>query len=97
MRFTDGRLLQGSHQYCIQYRNSGRSQLQYILYGFNAHLYLTFHLGLTPTYFKIFTWGKTTRYEFDKAIQHISNWKKLQNESLTEGEIRTLEHIFEQL
>ena len=53
--------------------------------------------GLTPTYFQSFTWGKTTKYEFDKAMQHISNWKKLKNESLTEGEIRTLEHIFEQL
>jgi len=52
--------------------------------------------GLTPTYFKSFTWGETARYEFDKAIQHISKWKKMSNESLTEAEIRTLTHIFEQ-
>ena len=55
-----------------------------------------FHEGLTPPFIQSFSWGKTEKYEFEKAIQHISNWKKLKNESLTEVEIRTLKHIFEQ-
>jgi UDP-N-acetylglucosamine diphosphorylase/glucosamine-1-phosphate N-acetyltransferase len=56
-----------------------------------------FYEGLTPAYIQSFAWGKSAKYEFEKAIQHISRWKKMKNEILTEAEIRTLKHIFEQL
>jgi len=52
--------------------------------------------GLTPKYIPHFSWGQKgdTKYVFEKALQDIANWKKLKNQSLTDAEIRTLEHIF---
>jgi UDP-N-acetylglucosamine diphosphorylase / glucose-1-phosphate thymidylyltransferase / UDP-N-acetylgalactosamine diphosphorylase / glucosamine-1-phosphate N-acetyltransferase / galactosamine-1-phosphate N-acetyltransferase len=55
--------------------------------------------GPTPKYIPDFSWGQDgqTRYEWDKAMRDIGNWKKLKNQHLTEKEILTLKHIFDQL
>jgi len=55
--------------------------------------------GLTPKYIPSFTWGSKalSRYEFDKALSDISNWKKLKNRELSDAEAKQLKHIFEQL
>jgi len=54
--------------------------------------------GLTPTYIPSFTWGGKTlsKYEFEKAISDIDNWKKLKNLSVTEQEVIKLKKIFDQ-
>lgn len=53
--------------------------------------------GLTRSYIPSFSWGgkELTRYEFDKALRDIENWKKLKKHNLTENEIITLRHIFD--
>jgi len=53
--------------------------------------------GLTPKNIPSFAWGNqgVTRYEFEKALKDIQNWKQLKKQSLTEKEIQTLQHIFE--
>jgi UDP-N-acetylglucosamine diphosphorylase / glucose-1-phosphate thymidylyltransferase / UDP-N-acetylgalactosamine diphosphorylase / glucosamine-1-phosphate N-acetyltransferase / galactosamine-1-phosphate N-acetyltransferase len=56
-----------------------------------------FGTGLTPRYISSFSWGSdgSAKYAFEKALQDISNWKKLKNQLLTEKEIQTLQHIFD--
>jgi UDP-N-acetylglucosamine diphosphorylase/glucosamine-1-phosphate N-acetyltransferase len=56
-----------------------------------------FGTGLTPKHIQNFSWGfdKMVKYEFEKAIKDIMNWEKLKNELLTDHEIQTLRHIFE--
>ena len=60
-----------------------------------------FGAGIPPKYCPDFSWGHNSghstgvRYEWDKAIRDIGNWKKLKNQSLTDGQILTLKHIFE--
>jgi UDP-N-acetylglucosamine diphosphorylase / glucose-1-phosphate thymidylyltransferase / UDP-N-acetylgalactosamine diphosphorylase / glucosamine-1-phosphate N-acetyltransferase / galactosamine-1-phosphate N-acetyltransferase len=56
-----------------------------------------FGAGLTPKYIASFSWGSngSVKYAFEKALQDISNWKKLKNQLLTEKEIQTLQHIFD--
>lgn len=58
-----------------------------------------FGAGLTPKYIPSFSWGGTTatRYDFDRAIRDIANWKKLKKQVLSEREISTLRHIFDNL
>ena len=53
--------------------------------------------GLLPKLIPNFTWGSRglSKYEFDKALTDIANWKKLKNQELTRDEIRKLKHIFE--
>jgi UDP-N-acetylglucosamine diphosphorylase / glucose-1-phosphate thymidylyltransferase / UDP-N-acetylgalactosamine diphosphorylase / glucosamine-1-phosphate N-acetyltransferase / galactosamine-1-phosphate N-acetyltransferase len=65
------------------------------LVGICAHV---FGEGLTPKYIPSFTWGSKglSRYEFEKAIADIGNWKKFKGQELTPGEITVLKHIFEQ-
>jgi len=55
--------------------------------------------GLLPKYIPSFSWGahKPARYEFEKALSDIANWKKLKNHLLTEKEIQQLQHIFDRL
>jgi UDP-N-acetylglucosamine diphosphorylase/glucosamine-1-phosphate N-acetyltransferase len=56
-----------------------------------------FGSGLTPRHIRNFSWGfGESVYEFDKVIKGIDNWKKLKNRSITDAEIQTLKHIFEQ-
>ena len=49
-----------------------------------------------PKYIPSFSWG-TVRYDWEKAVRDIGNWKKLKDRTLTENEIQTLKHIFEAL
>lgn len=53
--------------------------------------------GLPPKYVADFTWGNKglTKYEFEKALTDIANWKKFKNQELLESEISQLKHIFE--
>lgn len=54
--------------------------------------------SLTPKYIPSFSWGAGTApalYNFEKALQDITNWKKLKNHLLTEQEIQRLQHIFD--
>jgi UDP-N-acetylglucosamine diphosphorylase/glucosamine-1-phosphate N-acetyltransferase len=53
--------------------------------------------GLTPKYIPSFSWGADgiQRYQLDKAIEHIKNWKRLKKEPLTEAETLILAHIFD--
>lgn len=53
--------------------------------------------GLTPKRIPSFSWGYAGRYAFDKAIEHIQNWKKLKNQTITERETGILEHLYKQL
>jgi hypothetical protein len=56
-----------------------------------------FGKGLTPAYLPSFSWGfdPAETYEFEKAIQHIAQWKKLKNKTLSTAEINTLKDIFD--
>jgi UDP-N-acetylglucosamine diphosphorylase/glucosamine-1-phosphate N-acetyltransferase len=58
-----------------------------------------FGAGLPPKYIADFAWGLdgAGRYEWTRVLRDIGNWKKLKNRTLTETEIGTLKHIFEQL
>ena len=51
--------------------------------------------GLLPRIIPSFTWGIEQLYAFDSAMRDINNWKKLKQQSITEGEIAVLKHIFE--
>ncbi|MEO6915379.1 MAG: putative sugar nucleotidyl transferase [Chitinophagaceae bacterium] len=56
-----------------------------------------FGAGLTPGYIPSFSWGAFAheRYDFDKAIRDIRNWKQLKKQLLTDIEISRLRHIFD--
>jgi len=51
---------------------------------------------LLPKFIPSFSWGATTeiKYTFDKAIADINNWMNFKNHSLSEDQIKTLQHIF---
>lgn len=53
--------------------------------------------GLTPKFIPDFTWGITEqkRYDFEKAVKDITNWKKMKNKTMSEPEKKILKHIFE--
>lgn len=55
-----------------------------------------FGTGLAPKQLPNFTWGFSERYIFDKAIEHIANWKKLKQHDLSPIEIGILEHLYKQ-
>ncbi len=54
--------------------------------------------GLTPKVIKDFSWGinNSSNYKFEKAIEHINNWKEMKGEKLSSAEISVLKYIFEQ-
>ncbi len=53
--------------------------------------------GLLPTIIPNFSWGVSgTKYEFEKALSDMDNWKKLKGQSLTETETSVLTFIFDQ-
>ena len=56
-----------------------------------------FGAGLTPKYLSSFSWGNDgiDRYEFDRAIADIENWKKLKGKKLSINEKSILKYIFE--
>ena len=53
--------------------------------------------GLTPKYLPSFSWGNDgiDRYEFEKAVTDIENWKKLKGKKLSKNEKSILKYIFE--
>lgn len=53
--------------------------------------------GLTPKYIPSFCWGSdgVERYQFEKVLSDIQNWKQLKHQSLTESEKIILKHIFD--
>jgi UDP-N-acetylglucosamine diphosphorylase/glucosamine-1-phosphate N-acetyltransferase len=53
--------------------------------------------GLTPKVVPDFTWGMKglTRYEFEKALKDIDNWKKMKQQFLTEPETFILKQVFQ--
>lgn len=54
-----------------------------------------FGTGLLPTIVPSCNWGVTgIRYNFDKALDSIRNWKQFKGKLLTEDEISVLKHIF---
>ncbi|PWT96648.1 MAG: glucose-1-phosphate thymidylyltransferase [Bacteroidetes bacterium] len=55
-----------------------------------------FGTGFAPNFIPDFTWGFTGKYEFEKALEHIANWKKLKNHSLSSSEVKILEHLYKQ-
>ncbi|TMI85219.1 MAG: glucose-1-phosphate thymidylyltransferase [Bacteroidetes bacterium] len=56
-----------------------------------------FGAGLTPKYLSSFSWGNDgiDRYQFDKAMADIENWKKLKGKKLSKNEKSILKYIFE--
>ncbi|MEI9934239.1 MAG: putative sugar nucleotidyl transferase [Ferruginibacter sp.] len=54
-----------------------------------------FESGFPPKYVPDFSWGKE-RYELEKALQDISNWKKLKKKNLTEEEKEILKNLYKQ-
>jgi len=56
-----------------------------------------FGKGLTPAYLSSFSWGydPEERYDFEKAIRDIVQWKKLKNKTLSPHEINVLKNIFD--
>jgi UDP-N-acetylglucosamine diphosphorylase/glucosamine-1-phosphate N-acetyltransferase len=50
----------------------------------------------TPKHIPSFSWGlEGEKYEWNKVVHDISNWKKMKNRTLTEMEIQNLRTIFE--
>jgi UDP-N-acetylglucosamine diphosphorylase/glucosamine-1-phosphate N-acetyltransferase len=56
-----------------------------------------FDSGLTPKYIPSFSWGSegVKRYEFDKALLDIADWKKLKGKAVNEEEKSILRYIFD--
>lgn len=56
-----------------------------------------FGAGLTPKYIPSFSWGSegVSRYEFEKALLDIEDWKRLKGESIIDNEKSILKYIFD--
>jgi UDP-N-acetylglucosamine diphosphorylase/glucosamine-1-phosphate N-acetyltransferase len=56
-----------------------------------------FGSGLTPKYIPNFSWGSEgiKRYEFEKVILDITDWKKFKGDQVSENEKSILKYIFE--
>ncbi|MCW3073662.1 MAG: hypothetical protein JWP69_731 [Flaviaesturariibacter sp.] len=56
-----------------------------------------FGSGLSPKHIPSFSWGSdgVERYRFDKALEHIGNWKGLKGQTLNDVEATILKHIFD--
>jgi len=55
-----------------------------------------FETGLTPKYIPNFSWGSDglRRYDLEKALTDIDNWKMLKGKAITENEKTILTYIF---
>ena len=55
--------------------------------------------GMPPDYVPDFSWGQSglVRYEWDKALRDIDNWKKMKGKVLSEDEMKVLKHIFDRI
>jgi len=53
--------------------------------------------GLTPKYIPSFSWSSdgVERYDFEKALTDIENWKQLKQQSLTKNEKTILKYVFD--
>ena len=51
--------------------------------------------GLLPKIINNFTWGLNEKYDFDKAIRDINNWKKMKHQEISNAEIEVLKSIYE--
>ncbi len=62
--------------------------------GVSANVY---GAGLTPKYIPSFSWGSdgVQRYDLEKALLDIADWKKLKNQVLTEDEKSILKAVYE--
>jgi UDP-N-acetylglucosamine diphosphorylase/glucosamine-1-phosphate N-acetyltransferase len=62
--------------------------------GVSSHV---FGNGLTPKYIPSFSWGSdgVERYNFEKALSNIRNWKALKKQTVSDGEKLILKHIFD--
>ncbi len=55
-----------------------------------------FGAGLLPTIIDNFSWGVAgIKYDFEKAVEAIINWKKLKQQEITSEQIAVLGYIFE--
>ena len=56
-----------------------------------------FGSGLTPKYIPNFSWGSegVKRYEFEKALKNINEWKKFRNDAVTDNEKSILRYIYQ--
>lgn len=56
-----------------------------------------FGSGLTPKYIPNFSWGSdgVERYQFDKALSDIENWKQLKHQTVSETEKTILKYVFD--
>ena len=56
-----------------------------------------FGSGLTPKYIPGFSWGSegVKRYEFEKAVLDIDDWKKLKGKTISDNEKSILKYVFE--
>lgn len=54
-----------------------------------------FGAGFPPKLVRDFSWG-TERYTFERAIEHIKNWKQLKGHTLDEGEEQLLHDLYHQ-
>jgi UDP-N-acetylglucosamine diphosphorylase/glucosamine-1-phosphate N-acetyltransferase len=56
-----------------------------------------FGAGLLPTIIPDFSWGvQGIRYEFEKALRDIDNWKKMKGQRISDAEAAILQPIFAQ-
>lgn len=55
-----------------------------------------FGTGLLPKYIPNFSWGSDAmkRYELEKVVSDIENWKNLKKMKLTEDEIKILKYVY---
>ena len=53
--------------------------------------------GLTPKYIPNFSWGSegVNRYQFEKSLLDIADWKKLKGQTISDDERSILQYIFE--
>ena len=53
--------------------------------------------GLTPKYIPSFSWGSdgVERYQFDKAVADIQNWKQLKQQTVSKNEKDVLKYVFD--
>ncbi|HEX3023931.1 MAG TPA: putative sugar nucleotidyl transferase [Chitinophagaceae bacterium] len=51
--------------------------------------------GLLPKVIDDFSWGIDQKYDFDKALDDINNWKKMKHKEITEAEKFVLKYIFD--
>jgi len=61
------------------------------VYGVSCNV---FGAGLLPKQFKDFSWGIEDKYDLDRAIADIENWKKMKHQTLTEIEKSVLKTVY---